>query len=76
MKNEALKKNLFWILTGAGTFFALLAVLFVLTGAGGAIETKTKEIQAKRDEASKTSPKGTQAEKDYIEQNAVYFKKS
>jgi len=57
-KNDSFKKHHFWILAGLAPFLALLAMIFLMTGPGGAKDKAASEIEAKKKEATGTQPKG------------------
>ncbi len=56
--NSPLKKHSFWILLGLVPLFVLIAALVVTSSVGGAIDTRTADIdKSKKDIASKQNPK-------------------
>lgn len=66
--NEKLKKHHFWILAGIAPLLTVLAVVFILSEVGGAIEKEVAETEAKLTAAKGTQPKGTQAIDDFKKQ--------
>src|SRR5262245_29260012 len=57
-KNDSLKKHHFWIFAGLAPLLALLAMVFLMTGPGGAKDKAAKEIEAKIKAATDTKPQG------------------
>ncbi|MGL6074103.1 MAG: hypothetical protein ACRC8S_08080 [Fimbriiglobus sp.] len=59
MKNENLKKNLFWILAGVAPFLTLLAFVFVVVSVGGAVSERDEAVKKELTELGGTKAKGT-----------------
>jgi len=61
MKNDKLKKNIFWILAGVGPFLTLLAFIFIVFIVGGAIDERATAIDGEFKTLTGKSAKGTLA---------------
>jgi hypothetical protein len=68
-KNDSLKKHHFWILAGLAPLLALLTIVFLMTGPGGAKDKAAEEIKKNNDTAKGSNPPGkVKLEKDFPEQ--------
>jgi hypothetical protein len=61
MKPEVLKKNLFWILAGVAPFLTFLAFVFIFTGVGSEISSRSETIAKELKELGDTKAKGTKS---------------
>ncbi len=59
MKNDKLKKNLFWILSGVGLFLTFLVFILVFTMVGGDISAKSAVIEKELTALKAAKAKGT-----------------
>lgn len=71
MKNDALKKNHFWILAGVAPFLTLLTIVFILSDVGGAVESEGKNIETQYSAVKGAQPKGTKALADWDVQKKI-----
>ncbi|QEL16896.1 hypothetical protein [Limnoglobus roseus] len=60
-KNDALKKHHFWILAGVAPLLVLLAIVFLITGVSGAIDTENANITKTENEVKSPNAPGTGA---------------
>ena len=71
MKTAALKKNVFWIISGLIPVLVLLVVLSIWSGAGGTAGAEATKIGGRYDAVKGTTPKGTKAIEEWNDQKKV-----